>query len=110
MSTFLRRATLHIVNQSSIPTLIKRVQKALEGEQHASAAQHARTWLVYISKHNAAMYKQHVAELTKSIADDKNADLVEISLQALSAVAQQDDKLAPNDRCARYTYCLYSQF
>lgn len=98
MTIFLRRATLRIVSQSSIPTLIKRVQRGLEGGAHTLAAQHAKTWLVYISKHNAAMYKLHVAELTKAVADEKNRDLVEVSLQALSAVSLWDDNLAPGDK------------
>ena len=97
-STFLRRATPHIVNQSSIPTLLKRVQKGIEGDINAAAAQHAQTWLEYISKHNPAMYKLHVAELTKAISDEKNYGLAEVSLQALSAVAYWDEKLAPNDK------------
>ncbi|KAI0689173.1 armadillo-type protein [Cytidiella melzeri] len=98
MTTFTRRATLHVVNQSSIPTLLKRMQKGSEGGVHAQVAQHAQLWLVYISKHNPAMYKLHVAELTKAIADEKSTDLVEVSLQALAGVAEWDEKLAPHDK------------
>ncbi|KAJ3482805.1 hypothetical protein NLI96_g6741 [Meripilus lineatus] len=63
MTTLLRRASLRIVNQSSIPTLIKRVQKGVDGQAHAQAAL-----------------------------------LVEVCLQALSAAAQSDKKLAPSDK------------
>jgi sister chromatid cohesion protein PDS5 len=106
MTTFLRRASLTIVNQSSIPTLLKRVQKGVEGGVHLQGAQHAQTWLVYISKHNPAMYKLHVAELVKTIADERSSESVDISLQALSAVAQWDANLIPHDKyvCQTHRY------
>ncbi|KAG1784584.1 armadillo-type protein [Suillus plorans] len=90
MTVFLRRATLRIVNQSSIPTLIKRVQRA--------DSKHAQTLLTYISKHCPALYKPHTSELTKAIADEKNARLVEVGMQALAAVSQSDEALAVNDK------------
>ncbi|CDO77959.1 hypothetical protein BN946_scf184971.g9 [Trametes cinnabarina] len=132
MSILLRRATLHIVNSSSVPTFIKRVQKGYEpspvaysqsqsqtlgqtfsmfvGEngsgggssepegraQHAAyAAQH---WLTYVSKHCPALYKAHIGEFSKAIADEKNARLVEACLHALAAAAAWDAKLAPSDK------------
>lgn len=98
MTVFLRRASLPIVNQSSIPTLIKRLQKGPEGNGHADVAECARTWLVFVSKHLPALYKLHVGELSKAIAHDQNPTLVEVSLQALSAVSQWDQKLAPADK------------
>ncbi|KAI0646530.1 armadillo-type protein [Trametes meyenii] len=126
MSNFLRRSTLHLVNSSSVPTFIKRVQKGFEssavaysqtqsqslgqtfsmfvggaGEpegraQHAAHA--AQLWLTYISKHCPALYKAHVGEFSKAIADERNARLVESCLQALAAAAAWDPKLAPTDK------------
>ncbi|KAG1732950.1 armadillo-type protein [Suillus lakei] len=90
MTVFLRRAALRIVNQSSIPTLIKRVQRA--------DSKHAQTLLTYISKHCPALYKPHISELTKAIADEKNARLVEVGMQALAAVSRSDEALAVNDK------------
>lgn len=87
---FLRRATLRIVNQSSVSTLIKRVQRA--------DSKHAQTLLTYISKHCPSLYRPHTSELTKAIADDKNARLVEAGMQALAAVSQSDEALAVNDK------------
>lgn len=104
MATFLRRGTLHIVNQSSIPILIKRVAKGTEGAYQLETAQLAKVWLAYISRHYPALYKQHVGELSKAIADEKNVQLVEVSLQAYSVVAGWDEKLAPNDKCVFYTW------
>lgn len=139
MSTFMRRATLHIVNQSCIPTFLKRIQpqkssSSSHSQSHPSTShftsnssttttttttdeEHARQWLVYMAKHNPAMYKLHVAELGKVVAsaDERNAQsgksgksgsgngsgsegVVEVALQALAAVVEWDDKLVPNDK------------
>lgn len=135
MSTFMRRATLHIVNQSCIPTFLKRIQpqkssSSSHSQSHPSTStsthstsnsssttadeEHARQWLVYMAKHNPAMYKLHVAELGKVVAsaDERNAQsgksgsgsgsgsegVVEVALQALATVVEWDDKLVPNDK------------
>ena len=105
MATFLRRGTLHIANQSSVPTLIKRVAKAGEGAYQQQTAQLAQVWLTFISRHYPALYKQHVGELSKAIADEKNAQLVEVSLQAYSVVARWDERLVPSERYV-FTYKL----
>jgi sister chromatid cohesion protein PDS5 len=105
MKTFLRRATLHLVNQSSIPVLMKRLQKGTEGELPTPTAQNARMWLTWLSKHQAPLYKHHVGELSKAIATEQNEVIVEVSLQALSAVAQWDKKLAPSDRWVHCNKC-----
>lgn len=100
MSVYLRRASYLIVNQSSIPTLLKRVSKAY-GNTHSHAqlaANHAHSLLTYISKHSPALYKSHISELTKAIADDDNPRVAEIGLQALAGVVRWDDKLAPMEK------------
>ena len=99
MTTLLRRAALHIVNQSSIPILLKRVQKSAEGAAQYQSAEHAQMWLKYVSKHCPALYKLHVGELAKGITDERNERLVEVCLQAYSVVARSDPKFVPNDRC-----------
>lgn len=99
MSALLRRASLRIVNQSSIPTLIRRVQKGAESPAHLQSALNAQTWLTWISKSHSTMYQQHIGELTKAIADEKNTRLVEVCLQALAAAARSDNKLTPSDKC-----------
>lgn len=99
-SAILRRACLRIVNQSSVPTLVKRVQKG-DGDVTAQArlmADNAQILLSFVSKHNPALYKAHVGELTKAIADEKHPRLVEVCLQALSAVAKWDESLSPSDK------------
>ncbi|KAH9932198.1 armadillo-type protein [Fomitopsis serialis] len=103
MTIFLRRASLRLVNQSSVPTLIKRVQKGdsadgVGSSQGDALAQNAQIWMNHIAKHGPAVYKSHVGELSKAIADEKNARLVEVCLQGLAAVSQFDKKLAPSDK------------
>lgn len=92
MTIFLRRATLRIVNQSSIPTLIKRIQKS------SPSSKHAQQLLTFISKHCPILYKPHVSELTKAIADEKNVTLVEIGTHALATLAKVDDSQATLDK------------
>lgn len=124
---FIRRSSLHIVNHSSIPTFVKRVQKGSEplssvaySQTQPSAdqsfsifaagnsepegraqltARAAQLWLTYISKHCPTMYKAHIGEFSKAIADERNARLVEVCLHALAAAATADAKLAPSDKC-----------
>ncbi|RDB27480.1 Sister chromatid cohesion protein pds5 [Hypsizygus marmoreus] len=100
LALFLRRSSFRILNQSSIPTLIKRVQKGhgnAASPSHTAAA-HAQVLLTYVSKHSPALYQSHISELTKAIADEKSATLVETCLHALAGVVQWDNKLVPTDK------------
>jgi sister chromatid cohesion protein PDS5 len=102
MAALLRRSSFRIVNQSSVPTLIKHVQKGHgnAASQSNTKAAHAQTLLHFVSKHYAALYKSHIGELTKAIADERNVTLVEVGLNALASVLKWDGKLAPTDRSA----------
>ncbi|KAH0581979.1 hypothetical protein H2248_011642 [Termitomyces sp. 'cryptogamus'] len=91
--TLLRRSSFRILNQSSIPTLIKRLPK---GQSHTN--NHPLILLKFVSKHSPALYKSHISELTKAIADEKNVSVVEACLHALSGVLRWDPKLAPTDK------------
>jgi len=106
MAALLRRSSFRIVNQSSVPTLIRHIQTGHDNETaHLNTkATHARSLLYHVSKHCPALYKSHVGELTKAIADEGNVTLVEIGLNALAGVLRWDDKLAPTDR---YVYLLH---
>ncbi|KAG6901443.1 hypothetical protein C0995_011956 [Termitomyces sp. Mi166 len=90
--TLLRRSSFRILSQSSIPTLIKRLSK---GQSHNN--NHPLILLKFVSKHSPALYKSHIGELTKAIADEKNASAVEACLHALAGVLRWDPKLAPTD-------------
>jgi len=104
MAVLLRRASLRFINQSSIPTLIKHVRNGDFSEQSQSqssaevSAKNASTILACISRYCPAMFRPHVSELVKSVADEKHNQLVEVSLHALSALLQRDPSLTPTDR------------
>ncbi|KDQ60158.1 hypothetical protein JAAARDRAFT_711869 [Jaapia argillacea MUCL 33604] len=109
LSILIRRASLRIVNHSSIPTLVRRIQKGHRptndnepSDEPPSrgevTANNAFLLLTFISKHCPQLYKPHIGELTKAIADEKNGMLVEATLQALAAVVKWDEKLCPNDK------------
>jgi len=100
MLTFLRRASLRYVNQSSIPTLVKRLESGIAdptSNEH-TAAQHAQTFLTYASKHCPSLYKAHFVALSKAVVDQEHPVLVERCLQALSAVVRWDPGLATWDK------------
>ncbi|QRV81905.1 sister chromatid cohesion protein [Ceratobasidium sp. AG-Ba] len=114
MSWFLRRASLHIVNQSSVPTLVKKLRLAdtpnsesqavageVEGVQQTHAeiiADRAQDLLECISKYHPAVYKPHVGELIKALADEKHPKLMQYCAQALAAVVRLDGSLAPTEK------------
>ncbi|KAF8491907.1 armadillo-type protein [Russula emetica] len=104
MTVFLRRASLCLVNQSSVPPLLRHLQRGdPTGDGYGTSqaqllANNAETILISISKHCPIIYKAHVGALTKAIADEKNARLVAVCLQALSALAKCDDELVPKDK------------
>ncbi|EDR01919.1 uncharacterized protein LACBIDRAFT_254367 [Laccaria bicolor S238N-H82] len=94
MTVLLYRASYRVLNQSSIPTLLKRVQKG----HIRQAALHAKTLLTFVSKHSPSLYRSHISELTKAIADEKHETLVGVALQALAGVVKWDQTLAPTDK------------
>ncbi|KAH0834786.1 hypothetical protein J3R83DRAFT_10387 [Lanmaoa asiatica] len=79
MTIFLRRATLRIVNQSSISTLIKRVQKS------APSSKHAQQLLTFCIE-------------TLQLLMRTTWFLVEIGMHALAAVAKADKSEAGLDK------------
>lgn len=104
MAVLLRRASLRLINQSSIPTLIKHVRNgdfSAQSQSQSSAdmsAKNASIILTYISKYCPVMFRAHIPELVKSVADEKHNQLVEESLHALSALSQRDPSITPTDK------------
>ena len=100
MNILLHRACYRIINQSSIPTLLKYVQKG-QGSTNGNTqafAKNALTLLTVVSKHSPALYQSHLSELTKALADEKKSTLVEVGIQALANVIKWDPKLAMIDK------------
>ncbi|KAJ7839550.1 armadillo-type protein [Mycena olivaceomarginata] len=93
MNLILRQSSLRILNQSSIPTLIKRLQKS-----SSLAADNALKLLTFVSKHQPGLYRTHIGELVKGVADEKHPKVVEVALQALAAVVRLDEKVVPGDK------------
>ncbi|KAI0264684.1 armadillo-type protein [Gloeopeniophorella convolvens] len=104
MGTVLRRASLRLINQSSVPSLLRHLQRGdPTGDGYGTSqaqllANNSQAILSSISKHCPSIYKAHIGELTKAIADEKNPRLVEVCLQALASLTNWDEKLAPGDK------------
>ncbi|KAH9968243.1 armadillo-type protein [Russula dissimulans] len=104
MTVFLRRASLCLINQSSVPCLLRHIERSdSTGDGYSTSqaqlmASNAQIILTSISKHCPIVYKAHVGALSKAIADETNARLVRVSLQALAALATCDDELVPGDK------------
>jgi sister chromatid cohesion protein PDS5 len=100
LSIFLRRASFRIINQSSVPSLLKRVGKShgSTSEWLIQASNHAKALLTFISKWCPALYKPHTAELVKALSDEKNVQLVGVALQALSGLVKWEPSLALADK------------
>nr|GAT42782.1 predicted protein [Mycena chlorophos] len=98
MNWVIRRSSLMLFNTSSIPTLLKRLQKS----NNEIIADTAFRLLGFAAKHYPALYRAHVGEIVKGIAGDKEKQprLVEVSLQALAELMRQgqDDKAVPLDK------------
>ncbi|KAH8918667.1 ARM repeat-containing protein [Atractiella rhizophila] len=92
---FIRRCSLFILNRSSIPTLIKRLQKQSGNEQTAASA---RELLNYAAKNCPALFKSHISELAKAMADEDNKMVMETCLHALSELAKEDSQALTNDK------------
>lgn len=80
-TAFTRFACLTLVDRSSVPQLLKRLQQGAGGKttghdrEAAEFAQSARRVLVFVSKNRPALYKGHVAELSKLLADGVPGEL-----------------------------------
>ncbi|KAF8907524.1 armadillo-type protein [Mucidula mucida] len=111
MKIFLRRATYHIINQSSIPTLLKRLEEGQESgaSTWASAcAQRAAVLLRYVSKHLPALFKAHQNLLTAAIASEEQNLLTATCLRALSCLIRYDSELASDDKLQIQRYARYA--
>ncbi|WVQ83257.1 hypothetical protein IAT38_005396 [Cryptococcus sp. DSM 104549] len=94
MTSLVAYSSWNILNHSSIPPLIKRLQRP---ESDATAVNAAKL-LTLIAKEGAPMYKTHVPELAILMGEKKNMRLVEVGVQGLSAVCKIFPEVAPTDR------------
>ena len=109
MLSFLRKASLRIINQSCVPVFIKRIQQgdpdgSGQGTSHSQLmANHAQSIMTNISKHCPSILRPHIAELFRAIRTEKHPRLIELSLQAIAAASKYDPSLAPSDKYERST-------
>ena len=96
MNDLFRRASFHIINHSSIPGLLKHIQRFSENDLEGVAK--AEFALEQICKHCPTLLKNHVTEFIKGLSDDRNVRLVGISLQALASTARADPTSVPTDK------------
>ncbi|GHJ87283.1 hypothetical protein NliqN6_3685 [Naganishia liquefaciens] len=73
-----RRASLWIVNRSSIHTLLQATAES--GKTSAKAAQLLR----FVSKHRPGIFKYHIAELQKTISDKRTPISLEAGIRCLA--------------------------
>lgn len=107
MNIVLRRCSYPFINKTSIPTLLKRLQRvapsssttASSPDATSDASDNARYILVDISKKAPAMYKSHVSELGKVILDEESgAKVAEVPLQALAHLERLDSSSQTGDK------------
>ncbi|KAK4699468.1 sister chromatid cohesion protein PDS5, partial [Phenoliferia sp. Uapishka_3] len=94
----LRRNAYLINNRSSISTLLARVKSPPSGPDGAAISAVAAMILSFVSKRRPALYKTHVAELTKSLGDGSPEQLVSVALHALSRLAKTDRSALPDKK------------
>ncbi|KAG8885366.1 hypothetical protein FRB97_001441 [Tulasnella sp. 331] len=99
LSVLLRRSCLWVYNRSSIPTMMKYLQKGdSPDDRYPRVAEHAQKLLDHASKHCPAIYVSHIVELCKALGEPQHPRLIEVALRALASVIRYDHTLAPTDK------------
>jgi len=103
---FIRRSALVIINRSSVPHFFRKIQEAgnmdsssgggdismdedevlLQRERTIKNASICRMLLEMIAKNTPELFIPHLLELSKSLLEEQDEQLVEITLYALSQV------------------------
>lgn len=111
----LRLASYPLVNRSSIPQLLRRLT-GTAGDDAAEWAASAARVLEYVSKSRPALYKSHVAELAKLLADQVPADepieggtVASLVLHALARLKRDDESVAVEAKLAKKALAFASE-
>ena len=94
----LDNASFMIINHSSIPQLIKTLQKPGTGVQGEKRAEASYQLLKLMAKECPPMLKSHMAELGIVAFDKRNERLSEIGLMGMAAVVKFEPECAFDDR------------
>jgi sister-chromatid-cohesion protein PDS5 len=97
---FIRNSCFLLVNRSSIPSLLKRVQSRSGADSEAQSRAAVRV-LEYVSKTRPELYRTHVAELSKTLGEGSSEGAVTVALHAISRLVKNDgttvlDKYVPS--------------
>jgi sister-chromatid-cohesion protein PDS5 len=103
MSTLLYRGSLHIFNQSSIPTLLKKITRRRNSSSPSAqlAGANATIILKAIAKHAPVMARAHVGELYKCILEHSGTgsdELTEIALRLLANLVKAESDVVVSDK------------
>ncbi|EJD39136.1 hypothetical protein AURDEDRAFT_71387 [Auricularia subglabra TFB-10046 SS5] len=114
-----RLASLWVANTASVPTLLAKLRlkvparnapRVSVADAAAQDAQdNARRVFRALCKWCPPALKQHSAEFTKALMEDKHPLLCEMALQALASLAVMDASLAPSDKRFVDRLVKYSQ-
>ncbi len=91
---FARKASRWIVNRSSISPLLERAARS----QMDPAGMAARKILDYTAKWCPSLFKSHVAELQKSLMNNKSPHVVQVAMHALAQLVKQDPTSVSSDK------------
>jgi sister-chromatid-cohesion protein PDS5 len=97
-SVIVEQGAFNILNTTSISPLLKALQSPPAGPHREPTVNAACRFMRLTSKECAPMLEPHTPALLVCIGQQKNAALVEVSLQALAAVAKYDDKAVQKDK------------
>lgn len=111
----LRLASYPLVSRSGIPQLLRRLT-GTAGDDAAEWAASAARVLEYVSKSRPALYKSHVAELAKLLADQVPADepieggtVASLVLHALARLKRADESVAVEAKLAKKALAFASE-
>ena len=112
---FIRLASYPLVNRSSIPQLLRRLTGA-SGEDAPQFAASAARILEHVSKNRPVLFKAHIAELVKLLADqDPAVEAVEggtvasLVLHALACLKRADESVVVEAKLAKKALSFASE-
>ncbi|GAA5907023.1 hypothetical protein JCM8208_004491 [Rhodotorula glutinis] len=112
---FIRLASYPLVNRSSIPQLLRRLT-ATTGDDVAQFAASAARILEHVSKSRPVLFKAHVAELVKLLADQSPADepveggtVASLVLHALACLKRADESVVVEAKLAKKAVAFASE-
>ncbi|GJJ10554.1 hypothetical protein Clacol_004781 [Clathrus columnatus] len=96
MTIILRKATLWIINVSSVPWLLRRIKQADNPDRESTSivreCSKVKIVLIFASKYCSSIFKPHIEDLKRSLEKENSAVVTEVTLRALIALGTEVDK------------------